>query len=169
LIRIPLGVAFVFVAGDLIPAVVIVAAAALSDMLDGWVARRARPRVDQQRHRGDWLDPFCDKLFVAAVMIGLYVQHAPPLRLLALTMTREILQTLSMLVYQLVPRLRGLPYNYRAHPIGKLTTVAQFTTALAILLRHRSAEPLAWVAAVLGLLSVIIYWQRARSLARSAA
>jgi hypothetical protein len=82
--------------------------------------------------------------------------------------TREILQVLSLLVYRILPSLRrGLRYNYRAHPLGKATTVTQFATALAFLFDHPIAQPLAVASAVLGLTSVAVYLNRARLLARA--
>jgi cardiolipin synthase len=168
LVRIPLGAIFLFVAERRLLAVAVLVLAGVSDVLDGWAARRQYGPQIGQRHRGDWLDPFCDKVFVAATLAGIYVAHRPSPALLLLVMTREILQVLSLLVYRLVPSLRrGSPYNYRAHPIGKATTVVQFATALAFLFDHPIAQPLAVASAVLGLVTVAIYLNRARLLARA--
>jgi cardiolipin synthase len=167
-VRIPLGVVFVLFAANPTVALGILVLAGVSDVLDGWAARRNRPPGDHSRHRGDWLDPLCDKLFVAAVLLGVYLAHRPPLTLLLLVLTRELLQTTSMLVYQAVPSLRrGLRYNYRAHPLGKATTVLQFITATALLYDHPAARPLAIATAVVGAASVAVYLNRARALARS--
>jgi phosphatidylglycerophosphate synthase len=168
LVRIPLGAAFLFVAEQRLLAIAVLVLAGISDVLDGWAARRWGTAVPGQPHRGDWLDPFCDKVFVAAMLAGIYVAHRPPPVLLLLVMTREILQVLSLLVYRLSPALRrGLHYNYRAHPLGKATTVTQFATALALLFDHPIAQPLAVASALLGLAAVAIYLNRARLLARA--
>jgi cardiolipin synthase len=165
LVRIPLGALFLFVAGRLPLALAVLVAAGISDVLDGWAARRQRSPDDHDRHRGDWLDPFCDKVFVAAVLIGIYLAHRPPPVLLLLVVAREILQGLSLIVYRLVPSLRrGTPYNYRAHLLGKATTVTQFITAAALLIDHPLARPLAVVSAVLGVAAVLVYVNRARVL-----
>jgi phosphatidylglycerophosphate synthase len=164
LVRIPLGVVFLFVARRLPLALTVLAAAAASDVLDGWAARRRRPPADQGRHRGDWLDPFCDKVFVAAMLSGIYVVHHPPATLLVLVVTRELLQGLSLIIYRLVPSLRrGPPYNYRAHALGKATTVAQFLTAAALLLDQPLSRPLAVACAALGLTTMLVYVNRARA------
>jgi len=170
LVRIPLGVVFLFVAHRLPLALAVLVLAGISDVLDGWAARRNSNAAQMaQRHRGDWLDPFCDKVFVAAMLAGIYVVHHPPIPLLLLVVTREVLQVLSLAVYRLWPSLRrGLQYNYRAHPVGKATTVTQFATALALLLDHPLATPLALASAILGLTSVVLYLNRARLLARAA-
>jgi len=170
LVRIPLGVVFLFVADRLPLALTVLVLAGISDVLDGWAARRhGSPAATAEPHRGDWLDPFCDKVFVAAVLAGIYVVHHPPIPLLLLIVTREVLQVLSLAVYRLWPSLRrGLQYNYRAHPLGKATTVTQFATALALMLDHPLATPLALASAILGLVSVVVYLNRARLLARAA-
>jgi len=170
LVRIPLGVVFLFVAHRLPLALAVLVLAGISDVLDGWAARRRHvsgPGVGP--HRGDWLDPFCDKVFVVAMLTGIYVVHHPPVPLLLLVVTREVLQVLSLAVYRFSPTLRrGIHYNYRAHPIGKATTVTQFATALALLFDHPLATPLALASGVLGLATVVVYLNRARLLARAA-
>jgi phosphatidylglycerophosphate synthase len=167
LVRIPLGVTFLFVAGDRPAALVVLAAAGLSDVLDGWVARR-QLRAGQQPHqrRGDWLDPLCDKLFVASVVAGLYLAQRPPVLWLALLMTREALQLVAVTALRLVPTLHRMSrdYDFHAHPIGKATTVVQFLAATAMLLGHPLAGPAAWAAAGLGLVSVFTYVRRLRVL-----
>ena len=173
LARIPLGVVFLLVASHTLLAFVVLAAAGVTDVLDGWVARRQRPaglaaHADPahagKHHRGEWLDPLCDKLFVAAVVVGLYLAQRPPVWLLLLMLTREILQTISVTIMHLVPALhaRSRDYDFRAHPIGKATTVVQFATGAALLLAPPAAMPLACMTALLGLISVGIYIDRLR-------
>jgi cardiolipin synthase len=164
LVRIPLGAIFLFVANRLPLALTVLAAAAASDVLDGWAARRQRPPADQGRHRGDWLDPFCDKVFIAAMLSGIYMVHHPPAKLLVLVVTRELLQSLALVIYKLVPSLRrGPPFNYRAHVLGKATTVAQFLTAAALLLDQPLSRPLAAACSLLGVATVLVYVNRARA------
>jgi cardiolipin synthase len=170
LVRIPLGVVFLFVAHRLPLAVTVLVLAGVSDVLDGWAARRqATAQQMAEPHRGDWLDPFCDKVFVGATLLGIYLVHRPPLPLLLLVVTREVLQVLSLVIYKFSPSLRrGIQYNYRAHPLGKATTITQFATVLALLFDHPLATPLALMAGVLGLATVVVYLNRARLLAREA-
>jgi phosphatidylglycerophosphate synthase len=173
LVRIPLGVMFLVVADGVGLALGVLAAAGLSDVLDGWVARRQRRegQTPAHVHRGDWLDPLCDKLFVLAVALGLYLARQPPLLLLALLMTREVLQTISMVVMRLVPSLHRAShvYDYKAHPLGKATTVVQFLTGALLLLDHPLARPAVYLTAALGVLTVAIYISRVRRILPAAA
>ena len=172
LARIPLGLVFLLVArpghahvrGELL----VLFLAAVSDVLDGWMARRT-PRLPGASHRGDWLDPLCDKLFAAAVVAGLLLTRRPPLLWLALLLTRELLQVIAVTVMRLVPVLHraSRDYDFRAHPIGKATTVAQFFTCAALVIEHRAAEGLAIACAILGVVSVFIYIHRIRRLLRA--
>src|SRR5437899_12701603 len=49
------------------PALVVFAAAALTDLLDGWIARRQR----SQSRLGAFLDPMADKLLISASLVTL--------------------------------------------------------------------------------------------------
>ena len=74
-VRVPLGVAFVPLAGRPTLALLVLGLAGISDMLDGWLARR-KPHPNSW---GPWLDPLCDKVFITLVLIGLYLSQAPSL------------------------------------------------------------------------------------------
>jgi cardiolipin synthase (CMP-forming) len=161
LARIPLGVVFLFVAHDTALALIVLVAAGVSDVLDGWFARR-RPADARRPRRGDWLDPLCDKLFVGAVVAGLYLARRPPTLWLALLVTREVLQLVAVTALRLVPTLHRLSrdYDFRANPLGKATTVVQFFAAAALLVAHPMAGPVVWLAAGMGLVSVFTYVRR---------
>ena len=162
LLRVPLGVAFVPLVGRPIAAITILAVAAVSDVLDGWFARRQPQRISW----GEWLDPVCDKFFIMAVMVGLYLFRHPSLAILLPILTREAAILVLFLVHQLVPSLRGVPYDYRAHVLGKAATAAQFLAATALLFAHPAAKYLAALCALLGLLCAGVYARRARTVAR---
>jgi cardiolipin synthase (CMP-forming) len=166
LTRIPLGLVFLFVAGQRLLAMLVLALAAISDVLDGWVARRERAAAIAEPHTGDWLDPLCDKIFALAVVIGLLRAQHPPVGLVGLLLVREVLQVIAVTLMRFVPALHRVArdYNFRAHPIGKATTVAQFAAAGALVLNHPAAWPLASACALLGIASVAIYVHRIRGL-----
>jgi phosphatidylglycerophosphate synthase len=158
--RLPLGGLF-WVAlgrGPVLPFGVL-AAAAVTDVLDGWLARR---RGADPAGMGSWLDPICDKLFVGAVLAALYVQRHAPLELLALILTRELLQLPMVLVYRTSATLRRwLRYDFRASLLGKGATVVQFLAVSALILNTPVAWRLAELAFALGLLALGDYIRRA--------
>jgi cardiolipin synthase len=137
----------------------VLAAAAFTDVLDGWLARR---RGTNPAGMGSWLDPICDKLFVGSVLTALYVQRRAPLALLAFILTRELLQLPMVLVYRTSATLRRwLRYDFRASLLGKGATVVQFLAVSALILNAAIAWSLALLAFALGLLALADYIRRA--------
>ena len=63
--RIPLAVAFAMAISRPLAALIVLAASALSDVLDGWIARR----YHMVTATGAALDPITDKLFVLTVVV----------------------------------------------------------------------------------------------------
>lgn len=150
-------------AGYPLPALLLLGLAGISDMLDGWLARR-RPHPNSW---GPWLDPLCDKAFIILVMTGLYLSQSPPLLTTLPILTREAAILLLFLLRYLVPSMRGMRYDYQAHAVGKTTTVVQFLTVAALLLHRPEARVLAMLCAGLGLLCAITYARRGHALAHA--
>jgi phosphatidylglycerophosphate synthase len=137
----------------------VLATAAVTDVLDGWIARR---RGADPAGVGSWLDPICDKAFVGSVLAALYLQRHVPLSLLALVVTRELLQLPMALVYRVSATLRRwLHYDFRASLLGKGATVAQFLAVSALILNASAARGLAFLAFALGMLALADYIRRA--------
>jgi CDP-diacylglycerol--glycerol-3-phosphate 3-phosphatidyltransferase len=70
-----------------IVAFVIMLVSLLSDGLDGYLARR----LNQESRLGRFLDPLCDKIFLAAVLIALLYIRAIPLWAVLLIVLRDFL------------------------------------------------------------------------------
>jgi cardiolipin synthase (CMP-forming) len=137
----------------------VLAAAAATDVLDGYFARRHG--VDPAG-MGSWLDPICDKLFVGSVLAALCFQRRVPLAILALIITRELLQLPMVLIYRTSATLRRwLRYDFRASWLGKSATVVQFLAVSALILDHSVAWRLAQLAFALGVLALADYVRRA--------
>jgi cardiolipin synthase (CMP-forming) len=75
-------------------AVALLALAGLSDWLDGKIARAWH----QQSRFGEILDPAADRLYIAAILIGLAVRKIIPWWLLGLLVARELLLGVTLLV-----------------------------------------------------------------------
>jgi phosphatidylglycerophosphate synthase len=145
-------------------ALAVLAAAALTDVLDGMLARRSRTDLAGV---GSWLDPICDKLFVGAVLAALHVERGVPLAMLALVVARELLQLPMSLVYRVVPTLRRwLQYDFRASLLGKAATISQFLTIVVLILGW-PARLLILLSFVLGIAALLDYVRRAVAIGRA--
>jgi cardiolipin synthase len=141
-------------------AFLVLAAAGVTDVLDGYFARRRSG--GHASGMGSWLDPICDKLFVGLVLVALYVHRRPPVVVLALILTRELIQLPLTAVYTVVPTLRHwLRYDFRASVLGKAATVSQFAAVAALILNSSWAFTVAGVAFVLGVTAIADYVRRA--------
>jgi phosphatidylglycerophosphate synthase len=167
--RLPLGWVFWLTLGPTanlahgVAALGVMGLAALTDMLDGYLARRAGADI---AGTGSWLDPICDKLFVGAVLAALHFERGVPLTLLALIVARELLQLPMAVVYRASHTLRTwLRYDFRASVLGKAATCTQFAAIAAIVL-GLPARPFAVGAFALGLIALADYVRRAVQLGR---
>jgi cardiolipin synthase len=178
LARVPLALAFAVVLaapwGGPVVALGVLAVAGLTDALDGMFARRAEARrlgthgPTAPAGTGSWLDPVCDKVFVAGVLGAIWYRSQPSLGLLALIIARELAQLPLSLVYATVPVLRRwLRYDFRASVLGKAATVAQFVAIGALLFQSRLVVPAAWLAFAMGLLALGDYILRAIRIGRA--
>ena len=132
IVLVPVLVGAFFIAGDAGAwlAFAVFAAAALSDFLDGWLARR----LDQHSLLGRILDPIADKLLVAAALVMLATEGSAPAIAAAAILCREFL------VSGLREALAGtvaLPVQ----PLAKWKTAAQMA-AIGVLLLAPAAAPL---------------------------
>lgn len=171
LVRIPLAGLLWIVPGNATYIFALGAIAAITDMLDGRVARALRARrlargqategLGDAHAVGAWLDPLCDKIFVMSAVGSVYVGWHPPVAVLGLICTRELLLVPLMLLYELLGRHgRHRPLDFRASPAGKLTTVAQFASIAAVMIMPGVVWPLAVLACLAGLVTVVVYTRR---------
>jgi phosphatidylglycerophosphate synthase len=144
--RIPLGIALAYVYGDATWVVALISIAALTDTLDGNVARALQRRGYTQPAIGGWLDPLMDKVFIAIVLVVIWVQTRD-VGVIVLIGARELIVVPLAAVYLAKHRpMRDL----RADVYGKVATVAQFI-CVAIVIGHPPwAMPAAAITAVLG-------------------
>jgi cardiolipin synthase (CMP-forming) len=106
-------------------ALVLLAAAAVSDALDGFLARR----FGWETRLGGLLDPIADKLLLNASFVGLWVVDAIPAWMMLLVFGRDLLIVLGALAYHsLIGPLHATPTA-----LGKLNTAAQITFVVLVL------------------------------------
>ncbi len=132
-------------------------AAALSDWLDGWLARR----LQQTSQFGAFLDPVADKLVVAAALVELVALQRIPTWIAIVIIGREIAVSALREWMAMVGQWRHVAVNW----LGKAKTVAQMV-AILLLLFHAPlwgvdlpgiGSALAWLAAVLTIVSMLLY------------
>ncbi len=135
--------------------------AALTDWLDGWLARK----LGQTSAFGEFLDPVADKLMVAAALVMLVRLDRADAVLALIIVGREI--AISAL-REWMARI-GAAKSVAVSFLGKLKTVAQMT-AIPLLLWHTPLGPVnvqelgTWLlrlAAVLTLWSMVYYLLKA--------
>ena len=133
----------------------IVAAAAASDFIDGWLARRLGPsRV------GVVLDPVADKLFMLAAFLTVAHHGLLTWWEIVLVLSRDILAGLGALGAWLLGRPLALP----ARAGGKAVTVCQLLTLVAYIAESPLVRPLAWATAAIAVYAI---WDYGRAAARA--
>lgn len=161
LVRVPLAVLFPFTIDRPGAALVVLGAAGLSDILDGWVARR----FQQETAIGAMADALSDKAFALTVVLALLSRGRLGWLELFLLGTRD-LGELGLIAWFLW-RTRGKRASeQRADSWGKATTFLQFAALGGAVL---SLEHVLWPALAAGACGAMAAGHYARRLARELA
>ncbi len=139
-------------------ALLVFAIAALSDGLDGIVARLFR----QKTTLGSYLDPAADKLLLTTAFVTLAIQGLIPSWLAVIVITRDVLILFGIALFIMTDR------EFQPVPsiLSKITTVAQIASVLSVLVGYqvpRIAQvqgPLFWFAAGMTMVSGFQYIYR---------
>ena len=135
--------------------------AAITDWLDGWLARR----WGQTSAFGAFLDPVADKLIVCVALVMLVDLNRVDAIVAAIIVGREL--TISALREWMAQM--GARASVAVHSLGKLKTVSQLVSIPLLLydgrvlgLHSRSLGTwLVWIAAILTVWSMLYYLQQA--------
>ena len=145
-------------------------AAAFTDTLDGYIARR----FEAQSQVGQYLDPIADKLLLSSIYIGLMLGYAIPRWLVAVVFGRDLWILLLSGIALRFTKFRSLQPSVW----GKASTFAQIMTAVGVMAARayqndtfgRIADMLVWVVVALAVVSAgnytvrgIQYWISARN------
>lgn len=160
--RLPFAVFFVLADHPLVR-VGWVLAAALTDFLDGWIARHKH----LESYWGALIDPLADRGFVMVALLTFVVEgKLTPLEF-GVLVVRDVATGVGFLVARIVPRLR--PVMFKARMLGKVVTTLQLAALLAVLLAPVLVVPLVIAVGVTAVASVADYtaavWRSAASLA----
>ena len=131
-------------------------AAAISDGVDGYLAKRFGMKTEL----GAYLDPLADKVLIVSIYVTLGITGVIPLWIVILVASRDFMIVGAILLSWLV----DMPVRIKPHIISKLNTAAQIIFACLVLASNGyqfNAEPLLTLVmalvAVLTLLSVGLY------------
>lgn len=122
-------------------------AAAVSDVADGFLAKR----FGWQTRLGAVLDPAADKLLLATVFITLAALRLVPLWLMAAAVARDIIIVLGAIAY----RVYIGPVEASPSTISKLNTACQAVFILAVIARLEFDFQGPWVIVLLGALMFV--------------
>ncbi len=111
-----------------IAALAVFLGAAVTDALDGFLARRFK----QKTALGAYLDPIADKLLLVSSYIAFALLHLIPRWLTILVVSRDIIISMGILLL----RLNAFHPEIRPSLISKCTTFFQIVTITAALLFH---------------------------------
>jgi CDP-diacylglycerol--glycerol-3-phosphate 3-phosphatidyltransferase len=151
LLRLPLAVLFVVMRDESVR-LLILAVAAGTDLLDGFLARR----LGGSRF-GAFIDPVADKLFMLAAFIVVALSGTLTWYEIAGVLLRDLVATIAFVVTS----VSGRPMSMPARLGGKAVTVAQLLTLVAFLTDSPLLRPLAWATAAIALYAIWDYNQAA--------
>lgn len=151
--RLPLAAAFVLT-NTTQGRIVIVSAVALSDLADGFLARRMR---SHDRKAGQIVDPITDKLFVLIALIAFLVRRELSFGQLLILLARDVYTTFAFFIL----KARGSKIDFKARLSGKTVTVLQIATVLALLFWQRAVPVLVALVGVASALAIFDYTRAA--------
>jgi CDP-diacylglycerol---glycerol-3-phosphate 3-phosphatidyltransferase len=157
--RLALAVAFVLADSPLLQ-VVLVAAAGLTDFVDGFLARH----FNQRTRAGEIIDPITDKLFVAAVVATLLTRGRMSIVSALLLLLRDFYNALAFLVI----RARKFPIRMKARFSGKVVTVLQLITIAAFILCPEQVQTFLLATIAVSVYSIFDYTRAGRRSLREA-
>jgi phosphatidylglycerophosphate synthase len=146
-LRIPLAIIFPLASNTW--RLVVLAAAAASDLLDGQLARR----FGSSRF-GAFIDPVADKLFMASAFGVVAFSGRLEWYEIAGALLRDIVATIAFVATLFSYRPRAIP----ARVGGKAVTVAQVLTLLAFLTGSPHLRELAWATTAIGIYAIWDYY-----------
>ncbi|HET9864554.1 MAG TPA: CDP-alcohol phosphatidyltransferase family protein [Steroidobacteraceae bacterium] len=134
-------------AGEYWTALALVAVCAVSDGLDGWLAKR----FNWTSHLGKILDPLADKMLLVALFLTATWNNLVPWWLTAVVVARDVLIGSGALVY----RLWFGPLHGRPTIISKINTGMQLAVVLAAVLGAATGLPTPEMVTALAILTLL--------------
>jgi len=118
-------IVILLIQGLFLKALIAFIVAALSDVLDGFLARI----LHQQTALGAYLDPIADKALLASSFVTLSVLHVIPGWLTVIVISRDVIILLGISVLSIM----SISVKIRPTFVSKITTALQLATVLMVL------------------------------------
>lgn len=131
--------------------IALICLAAATDFLDGWLARR----TNSTTRWGALVDPIADRLFVLVAIVTYVRSGELSVVESLLLLPRDIATALALVIARIMPRLRAV--EFKARFPGKVVTVLQLVTLLALVIGLRPLMPLIAAVAVASAFAIADY------------
>jgi cardiolipin synthase (CMP-forming) len=154
-LRVPLALALPF-AKEKESALAIIGAAGVTDLLDGFAARK----LAQTSPAGAAIDGFADKTFSVTLLGTLVARGVLSPASALLLATREMIELPLAIRVLWSEKARAVNVDRGANGWGKLATTLEMGAVVASLVRARIAKPLVIAAGIAGAVAGFSYWLR---------
>src|SRR5206468_5365995 len=147
--RILLAVLFIPAGGT--ARIALICLAGVTDFLDGWLARRTHSTT----RWGALVDPIADRICVLVAIVVYLLNDALSVVGVLLFLLRDIATAVGFVVARIVPTLRSVEFKAR-YP-GKIVTVLQLATLIALALGVKSITPFIALVALASAVAIADY------------
>lgn len=148
--RVVLALAFVLVSEPW-DRIALIAVAGFTDFIDGWLARHEK----SESTAGALLDPLADRIFVFVAISTYLVEGLLTTGQYFIFLTRDLATAVGFIVAKIIPTLR--PAVFRARMLGKIVTVVQMITLVAIIVMPELTELLILSIGLISVASIVDY------------
>jgi phosphatidylglycerophosphate synthase len=148
--RVVLALAFVLVSEPW-DRIALIAVAGFTDFIDGWLARHEK----SESTAGALLDPLADRVFVFVAISTYLVEGLLSTGQYFIFLTRDLATAAGFVVAKIIPTLR--PAVFRARMLGKIVTVAQLITLVAIIVMPELTRVLILTIGIISVASIVDY------------
>lgn len=131
--------------------IALICLAGITDFLDGWLARRTNTTT----RWGALVDPIADRVFVLVAIVTYVLNGGLSVVESLVFLSRDVATALGFFVARMVPRLRAV--EFKARFPGKVVTVIQLVTLLALAAGVQQLTPFIVLTALASALAIADY------------
>jgi phosphatidylglycerophosphate synthase len=148
--RLVLALAFVLVSGPW-ERIGLIVVAGFTDFIDGWLARHEKAETTA----GALIDPLADRVFVFVAISAYLVEGQLTTGQYFIFLSRDLATAVGFLVAKVIPTLR--PAVFRARMLGKVVTVLQLITLVAVIIMPELTQLLVLTVGAISAAAIVDY------------